>query len=24
EAPVQPRLPGIAEQPPGVIVLVTG
>ena len=23
-APVQPRPPGIAEQPPGVIVLVTG
>lgn len=24
DAPVQPRLPEIAEQPPGVIVLVTG
>jgi hypothetical protein len=24
EAPVQPRIPEIAEQPPGVIVLVTG
>ena len=24
EAPVQPRIPDIAEQPPGVIVLVTG
>ena len=24
EAPVEPRLPGLAEQPPGVIVLVTG
>ncbi|MCX6479229.1 MAG: LytR C-terminal domain-containing protein [Mycobacterium sp.] len=24
EAPVAPRIPEIAEQPPGVIVLVTG
>jgi hypothetical protein len=24
EAPVQARIPDIAEQPPGVIVLVTG
>jgi hypothetical protein len=24
EAPVEPRIPDIAEQPPGVIVLVTG
>ncbi len=24
DAPVQPRIPEIAEQPPGVIVLVTG
>ena len=24
EAPVEPRVPAIAEQPPGVIVLVTG
>jgi hypothetical protein len=24
EAPVQPRIPEIAEDPPGVIVLVTG
>jgi hypothetical protein len=24
EAPVAPRIPAIAEQPPGVIVLVTG
>ena len=24
DAPVEPRIPEIAEQPPGVIVLVTG
>ena len=24
EAPVQPRLPELAEQPPGVVVVVTG
>jgi hypothetical protein len=24
EAPVEPRVPGLAEQPPGVIVVVTG
>lgn len=24
EAPVEPRVPGVAEQPPGVIVVVTG
>jgi len=24
EAPVEPRLPELAEQPPGVVVLVTG
>jgi LytR cell envelope-related transcriptional attenuator len=24
EAPVQPRVPGLADQPPGVIVVVTG
>ena len=24
EAPVEPRLPELAEQPPGVLVLVTG
>jgi hypothetical protein len=24
DAPVQPRIPEIAEQPPGVVVLVTG
>ena len=24
DVPVQPRIPEIAEQPPGVIVLVTG
>ena len=24
EAPVEPRLPGLAEQPPGVVVVVTG
>ena len=24
EAPVEPRIPEVAEQPPGVIVLVTG
>jgi hypothetical protein len=24
EAPVEPRVPGLAEQPPGVVVVVTG
>ena len=24
EAPVEPRLPELAEQPPGVVVVVTG
>jgi LytR cell envelope-related transcriptional attenuator len=24
EAPVEPRVPGVAEQPPGVVVVVTG